>query len=205
MDASRRWAGVDVGGVDKGFDAVVIDGGSVVAGPSRLHDVPHLLGWLASQGPRIVAVDAPRRPAAAGERSRPGERELARTICALYYTPDAATAANSRFHAWMRHGWAAHRALERAGDWQVIECYPTATWTRLVGPRNGRTRAAWTSDGIDRLGVSGLPARMSQDARDAVAAAVTARLAGEGRTETFGDIHVPRVGAPLPAGPSCGP
>jgi hypothetical protein len=32
---------------------------------------------------------------------------------------------------------------------------------------------------------------MSQDARDAIGAAVTARLYDEGRTESFGDIVIP--------------
>jgi hypothetical protein len=36
-----------------------------------------------------------------------------------------------------------------------------------------------------------VPGRASQDARDAIAAALTARLHAEGRTECFGGIVVP--------------
>jgi hypothetical protein len=43
--------------------------------------------------------------------------------------------------------------------------------------------------------VPGTPARLGQDARDAIGAALTARLHSLGRTRTFGEIVVPAAGA----------
>ena len=48
--------------------------------------------------------------------------------------------------------------------------------------------------GLARLGLAGVPPRLSQDGRDAIAAAVTARLYDAGATDAFGDIVVPATG-----------
>jgi predicted nuclease with RNAse H fold len=73
----------------------------------------------------------------------------------------------------------------------VVECFPTASWTRWSGGRNGRSRAAWSTGALATLGVSGVPRRTSQDARDAIAAALTARCFDQGSTVSFGEIVVP--------------
>lgn len=78
----------------------------------------------------------------------------------------------------------------RAAGMRVIEVFPTASWTRWAGPRRG-SRARWSQHALDSLGLSGLPARLGQDGRDALAAAVTARLWSAGATESFEEIVVP--------------
>jgi hypothetical protein len=45
-----------------------------------------------------------------------------------------------------------------ARDIEVIEVFPTASWTRWHGKRGPRTRAAWTRQGLAALG-SGVRAR----------------------------------------------
>jgi predicted nuclease with RNAse H fold len=86
-----------------------------------------------------------------------------------------------------------YKALD---GWTVIEVFPTASWTRWVGPRPpGTSRAVWTRTALEQLHPSEPHAR-SQDARDAIAAALTARLY-PGGTESFGEIVVP-------AGPDSG-
>jgi predicted nuclease with RNAse H fold len=186
-----RWAGVDVGAA-KGFDVAVIDDGALVAGPARIAGARDVLRWLSEQRPSVVAVDGPRAPAPDGERSRRCERDLVRAgVCGIRYTPDAAALRrNPTYYAWIAHGFDLYAAL-RGGPWEVIECFPTATWTRLGGPRERRSRTAWSRGVLNGLGLRGLPDRMNQDARDAVGAAVTARLHGNGRSERFGEIVVP--------------
>jgi predicted nuclease with RNAse H fold len=80
----------------------------------------------------------------------------------------------------------------RPTGWEVIECFPTATWTRLGGARGARSRARWSDAVLRAAGLRGLPARMSQDARDAIGAALTARLHDHGEAERFEEILVPR-------------
>ena len=57
-------------------------------------------------------------------------------------------------------------------------------------------QAVRTTAGLERLGLAGTPARTNQDVRDAIAAAVTAREHGRGRSEAFGKIVVPLAGVP---------
>jgi predicted nuclease with RNAse H fold len=187
----KRWAGVDVGGRRKGFDVAVVDTRRLVAGPARLPDAAGVVAFLADQRPRVVAVDGPRTAAADGAASRGCERSLARSVCGIRYTPSHAVLdRGDPYHEWIRNGLELYAALE-GGPWRVIECFPTASWTRLAGGRNGRSRARWTREALLGLRVAGVPARTSQDARDAIAAAVTARRFDQGSTESFGEIVVP--------------
>ena len=190
----RRWAGVDVG-ARKGFDLAVIDVEGLVAGPIRLSDVDRVVSWLGENRPSVVAVDSPRSPAPAGELSRQGERDLVNArVCGIRYTPnEVVLAENERYYAWIRNGFHLYSGLEAAvsADWTLIECFPTATWSRIGGPRGKETRARWSQRVLDGLGLEHLPPRMNQDARDAIGAALTARLHGEGETQQFGDIVVP--------------
>lgn len=194
--ASDRWAGVDVG-AGKGFDVAVIDRHCLVAGPRRITEAPEVVRWLRWLCPRVVAVDSPRRPAGEGELSRRDERALARApVCGIRYTPDeSALGENRTYYAWIANGFELYAALlaaQRAAGWQVIECFPTATWSRLGGRRGSRSRARWSREVLEGVRLDGLPSRMNQDARDSVGAAVTARLHAEGATESFGEIVVPR-------------
>ncbi|MDP8943383.1 MAG: DUF429 domain-containing protein [Actinomycetota bacterium] len=199
-ERAARWAGVDVGGPRKGFDAAVIDEAGVVAGPTRLPSVQGTVEWLAGHAPRVVAVDSPRGPARDEALSRDGERSLAAAVCGIRYTPNrSALEGNASYYGWILNGLALYEALERErprAGWTVIECFPTASWTRLAGPRRERRRAAWTRDAVRGLGLEGLPPRTNQDGRDALAAAKTAQLFElRGATERFGDIVVPAEGA----------
>lgn len=178
------WAGVDVGGRRKGFHVAVVTSDRVVelkrcATPA---DVVRALPAV-----RVVAIDSPRELAAPGESARPCERELTRAVCGIRWTPDRI--AGNRYYEWVAHGLQLYAMLPDA-----VECFPTASWTRWAGPRRA-SRAMWTTAALSLLGLSGLPPRIGQDFRDAIAAAVTARLYDEGRTEPFGPIAVPRSGA----------
>jgi predicted nuclease with RNAse H fold len=96
----------------------------------------------------------------------------------------------SAYYAWIIEGLTLFSALA-AGIAEVIEVFPTASWTRWHGARGRQTRAAWSRQGLAALGLAGVPARTNQDQRDALAAAVTARQHSLGLTETMGGIVVP--------------
>lgn len=101
------------------------------------------------------------------------------------------------YYGWILNGLRLYAELDKQGI-RAIECFPTASWTRLIGKRGSRTRAAWTSWGFVHLDMA-TDAR-NQDERDAVMAALTARLHADGATESFGAIVVPRPGALAPGG-----
>ena len=184
------WAGVDVGGPRKGFDFAVIDRRGLVA-LERVASPRDVARRLAVFAPRVVAVDSPRRAARHGESSRACERELARRVCGIRYTPDerALHSHPGGYYDWILNGLDLYAELAAL---DAVECFPTAMWTRLAGPRGRRSRAAWSRDALAALAIAGVPERLGQDARDAIGAAVTARLFDEAGCELLGDeIAVP--------------
>ena len=183
------WAGVDVGGRRKGFDVAVIDDRRVVALQRRL-TCQQVVDLVVKHWPAVVAIDSPRVCAPDGQNKRECELQLAKSICGIRWTPDARHVHASAYYAWIVEGQALFGALDACGA-EVIEVFPTASWTRWCGPRGTQTRAAWTRQGLATLGVVGMPERTNQDQRDALAAAVTARQHTLGTTETIGDIVVP--------------
>ncbi|RPH67841.1 MAG: DUF429 domain-containing protein [Myxococcaceae bacterium] len=186
------WAGVDVGGRRKGFHLAVLDSrGRLSVAGERVPTARALVDRLLPLRPSLVAVDAPRRPAEPGARSRVCEREFVRAgICALRFTPDLRELRSNPFHEWVLRGLELYAALDRAGL-PAVECFPTGAWTMWAGPRSATPRGAWSSRALERLSVPGSPARLGQDARDAIAAALTARLHTSGRTLVFGELVVP--------------
>jgi predicted nuclease with RNAse H fold len=191
------WVGVDVGGQRKRFDVAVIDDRRVLALQGHL-TCGQVAQIVTEQRPEVVAIDSPRSCAPDGHTARDGEFQLARSICGIRWTPDARHVQASAYYAWILEGLALFDALA-ADDAEVIEVFPTASWTRWHGRRGARTRAAWTRQGVAALGLEGVPARTNQDQRDAIAAAMTARQHSLARTETMGEIVVPA--GPLHPGP----
>ena len=187
------FAGVDVGGPRKGFHVALVTHRALVAGPTQLRTPRDVVAWLSPRRPRVVAVDSPRVPAPEDERSRECERALARAICGLRYTPDRARVRADPYYGWIAHGFALYALLAR-GPWVVIECFPTASWTRWLGPRGDEPRGAWSARGLAGLRLRGVPSRLGQDARDAIGAAVTAELYHAGGTQSFGEIEGPLRG-----------
>ena len=183
------WAGVDVGGKRKGFDVAVIDERRVVALRSRL-TCTQVVDLAMENRPAVIAIDSPCCCAPEGRTARDGELKLARSICGIRWTPDASHVHASAYYGWILEGLALFHALA-AHDVEVIEVFPTASWTRWHGKRSPRTRAAWTRQGLAALGLDNVPARTNQDQRDAIAAAMTARQHSLALTETMGDIVVP--------------
>ncbi len=189
---AKRWAGVDVGGRRKGFHLALIEQGRLVV-LEAVQAPADAARWLKERDPEVVAVDSPRRAAPDGERSREGERRLAWEVCGIRYTPDRARLSSNRtYYEWIFNGFDLYEQLELVGL-SVVECFPTASWTRWGGKRSG-TRAAWSTRVLSGAGLAAVPERTNQDCRDAIGAALTARAHDEGETERFGDIAVPERG-----------
>jgi predicted nuclease with RNAse H fold len=186
--------GIDVGGRRKGFHGCALRGEEIVAGPERLADVASAVAWVAALEPTVVALDSPRECAPSGESSRADERALNRAVCGIRWTPERSRLADNPYYEWVEHGLELYAALAGAGidATRLIEVFPTAAWTIWAGPREGRPRGEWSADALAGLDLEGLPSRrLSQDDRDAIAAALVARLHGEGRGHAFGAIIVP--------------
>jgi predicted nuclease with RNAse H fold len=181
--------GVDVGGRRKGFDVALLDDREVAALMRGL-DRETVVEFVNMHQPALIAVDSPRSCAPEGQSTRECERELNTSICGIRWTPDRKRVHADPYFAWIVEGLALYTALA-AADVPVIEVFPTASWTRWHGPRGPLSRAAWTRDGLARLRLMGVPRRMNQDQRDAIAAAMTAQQHTRGLTQEIGEIVVP--------------
>jgi predicted nuclease with RNAse H fold len=183
------WLGIDVGAPRKGFDLALIGERRLLGVETRI-DRDGVLAAVERTQPALVAIDSPRSCAAVGATARDCERELRRRICGIRWTPDEAAVRSSDYYAWIVEGLALFDALA-ARDTATIEVFPTASWTRWIGPRGDRSRASWSRSGLAALALEDLPRRTNQDTRDAIAAAVTARQHTHGLAETIGEIVVP--------------
>jgi predicted nuclease with RNAse H fold len=183
------WMGVDVGGRRKGFDVALVEHGRLTGLRSR-QSVDDVVGWVRSAGPEVVAVDSPCECAPPGSTHRPEERRLRRALCGIRWTPARERLDGNPYYEWVVEGLRLYDALADEPV-EVVECFPTASWTRWHGARGRRPRAAWTREALSALNIHGVPPRVNQDARDAIAAAVTARDHARGRSESFGAIVVP--------------
>ena len=188
--------GVDVGGAAKGFDVCVADGAQVLDLESGC-TVDEVVAVVKAHGARAAGIDSPDSCAAPGEKSRPGERQVAREVCPIFYTPEESVVRSGHpFYGWMCEGLDLYEALAAgAPRTKRVEVFPSAAWTVWAGKRDDRPKSRWSRLALKRVGVRGLPQRCSQDARDAVGAALVAGLYLAGETVSYGGIAVPRAGS----------
>jgi predicted nuclease with RNAse H fold len=183
------WIGVDVGGERKGFDLAVINRTELLCLRQRL-TWAEAARLVADVKPLVVGIDSPRSCAARGETSRECERMIAREVCGIRWTPDSSAVQHGGYYGWVVEGLRLYAALESAQA-EVIEVFPTASWTRWLGKRGAESRSAWSRRGLKRLGLASIPEPTNQDQRDAIAAAITAMQYSDGSTQSFGEIVVP--------------
>ncbi|MBC7459727.1 MAG: DUF429 domain-containing protein [Thermoleophilia bacterium] len=172
-------AGIDVGGTRKGSHVAMVDLRGCMVEPvlnvaTPAAGIRHLLAY----GVTTVVIDAPRRPAPNGERSRSCERSLRRsTGHGIFWTPDAAHVADHYLQDWLVNGFAWFEAAVAAGL-DTEEGFPSAAFAHLDTRRAGESRAAFTTrvtaDVRRRLGCGPFAVR-GQDERDALCAAWIAR------------------------------
>jgi predicted nuclease with RNAse H fold len=181
--------GVDVGGRRKAFDIALIEDHALI-GLRQRQSVDDVVAWVAQTKPAVIAIDSPSSCAPANATYRPDEKDLRDAVCGIRWTPSRDKLDGNPHYEWIVEGLRLYNAL-RDQSARVIECFPTASWTRWYGPRNGRSRAKWSQAALRTLGLEGVPPNTNQDKRDAIAAALTARDYEQGRYEPFGDIVVP--------------
>jgi predicted nuclease with RNAse H fold len=107
---SRTVAGVDVGGPRKGYHAVALRAGKVVA-KFRSRDAEEIATWLRGLGAEVVAIDAPCRWREENGPARAAERQMAGAHISSFSTPTEAKAAGHAFYTWMLEGMKLYRAL----------------------------------------------------------------------------------------------
>lgn len=161
-----------------------------LVGLRQRQSVEDVVAWVASAGPSVVAVDGPRSCAAPGRTHRPEEKALRDAVCGIRWTPPRSQLDANPYYEWIVEGLRLYDALA-SQPVDVIECFPTASWTRWHGPRDGRRRSVWTREGLAALALEDVPPSTTQDMRDAIAAALTARDYEQRRFQAFGEIVVP--------------
>ncbi len=171
----------------------------MVAGPVRLTEPAAVVEWIGPWRPRVVGVDSPCSLAEEGKTMRDCERLFSpRTLCGIRPTPSASTLARQRrkrgaaatYYEWIEHGLELYAALREA-KLTAIDVFPTASWTRWLGPRRGESRARWSSRALASRHLRGVPSHLGQDGRDAIGAALTACAYTNRRYEPFGEMVVP--------------
>src|SRR5262249_19045660 len=103
LGRGAAWGGVDVGGKGKGFDVAVIDDCRLLALQSHL--TPKQVVDLAmGHRPAVIAIDSPRCCAPEGQTARDGERQLAKSICGIRWTPGERQVYANPYYAWILEG-----------------------------------------------------------------------------------------------------
>ena len=106
-------AGIDVGGVRKGFHCVALCDQTVL-GTTTSTKPETIFEWCLEVGAQVVAVDAPCRWSSAG-RSRFAERDIrARTGISTFSTPDRTLGKVHPFYEWVRNGQTLYQLLEES-------------------------------------------------------------------------------------------
>ena len=108
---ARIVVGVDVGGMNKGFHAVLLKNGDF-AGLSSSTNAVEVATWIEEHDAVAVGVDAPCRWSALG-RSRTAERALALDGIHAFSTPTKEAAEGRQFYGWMLNGMKMYAALGR--------------------------------------------------------------------------------------------
>lgn len=200
-------AGVDVGGVRKGFHFVVLRGKKILEA-GACHDPRILTARLGASAARAVAVDAPSGWSDGGG-SREAERQLARRKMPCHPTPTRETAQTRAFNRWTLNGERLFQALAEAfplfsgrptGAPACFETFPHAIACRLSGKivpaadKNRIRRGLLRALGID------LDPLTRIDLVDAALCALAAQAFLSGRIEVLGNriegyIIIPSAGS----------
>lgn len=186
--------GIDVS-ASHGLDVVAL---GMDLRPTKIANlrVDALERFIGEHAPEVVAIDSPPCWARAG-RSRAADRQLARLGVSAYAVPSDGL--QTRFHAWMRVGFEAFLAAERAGYPRYVggpalhaalEVFPYVSAVAVAGYRpklaSARERSDWRRAVLAQAGVDTTLLR-TMDQVDAALAALTALRSLEGERVAVGD------------------
>jgi hypothetical protein len=155
--------GIDVGGVRKGYDLVLLDDARRVVCTKRHVYLDALRGHIDALRPDVVCIDSP--PAWADGAPRATEAAVLALGLSLYRTPWAEDKKANAFYAWMLSGFAAFATAQDAGYAMyaggpsvlrtTLETFPHAIASLLHGSRRpaGAVKHAWRRDALAEAGV----------------------------------------------------
>lgn len=109
MKNVKTTIGVDVGGLRKGFHAVLNYSGKY-SGQFHSRDADEMASWILKQQPSVVAIDAPCMFSLNG-KSREAERNLVKNGIRCFYTPTRELAIKSSFYDWVFNGETLYQKL----------------------------------------------------------------------------------------------
>ncbi|MFM1956517.1 MAG: hypothetical protein RIR20_1337 [Pseudomonadota bacterium] len=154
MTSQKTTVGIDVGGIKKGFHAVVNHAG-------QYHDhfqstnPDAIVAWALSQKPSVIAIDAPSM-FSQNARSRKAERDLVNNGMRCFYTPTRDLAKESHFYDWVFNGELIYKKLElpifmgnKISSPCVIETFPHAIQISLWA-RHGQSCPEGSKSSIRR-------------------------------------------------------
>jgi predicted nuclease with RNAse H fold len=202
-------AGVDVGGLNKGYHAVAMHAREVVAKTSSC-DPTEIATWCKKIGAQVVAVDAPVKWSSTGG-ARSAERALMQQGIWCFSTPTekAAKSHPRNYFGWMLQGAKLYRALDKSfarfdGTNErarpiCFETFPHAIACALNGaPVSARKKREVRRAFLEQMGIC-CDSLTNIDFVDAALCAVTAECFANRRYIHYGDagegyIVVPRLG-----------
>lgn len=200
-------AGIDVGGLRKGFHGVALCDGTVFQIKTSTN-AETIRDWCLEVNAQVVGVDAPCHWSSMG-RSRFAEQDIkARTGISTFSTPGIAVGGTHPFYEWVRNGQALYRLLGKShslfnGDSGTarlcVETFPQTVACALAGRYlPARKKCTNRRAVLEKWGVE---TRMLKniDFIDAALCAVAALYLHNGKFDRYGDardgyIVVPAMG-----------
>jgi predicted nuclease with RNAse H fold len=141
--SSYTVAGIDIGGMKKGFHAVALREHQIAA-TLATRSAADVVSWCRQQEACVVGIDAPCKWSLGGQ-ARPCERELAGLGMSAFYTPSQAVGQVHPFYSWMLNGAELFRLLaphyrlydgrSPVSDRLCFETFPQAIACVLAGRR----------------------------------------------------------------------
>jgi hypothetical protein len=200
--------GIDVGGVRKGYDLVLLDSDRRVLRTQRHVALDALRGHIEALRPDVVCIDSP--PAWAVDAPRATEAAVLALGLALYRTPWAEERKTNTFYAWMLSGFEAFAAARDAGysmydgapsvQGRTLEVFPHAIASVLHGARRpaDARKHQWRREALALAGLD-TSSLKGNDQVDAALCALAGLHALEGRFCWAGEPSQGVIVLPCPA------
>ena len=177
--------GIDVGGIRKGYHAVLLSNGNLEA-TFQHTDPTALAAWVEDSKAITVAIDAPCGWSQDGS-SREAERILQyhQTRIPCFCTPTRERAKQSHFYDWVFNGEKIYAAFQKIAI-ETIETYPHGI-TQIILDFNGRgPKREQRIEALKIVGIS-IDTLRSPDLLDAALCALTADATRTHSTLSFGN------------------
>lgn len=177
--------GIDVGGIRKGYHAVLLSSGNLEA--TFQHTEPTAIGaWVNALNPVAIAIDAP-----CGWSQDSGSREAERSLqhhqtrIPCFCTPTRERAKQSRFYDWVFNGEKLYNTF-RETEIEPIETYPHGIAQIILDFNGEGSKQEQRLHALKAVGIS-THSLSSPDLIDAALCALTADATRTYSTISFGN------------------